>query len=46
MKRYKNLYKNICNFDNIKDFFREVRRNTNNNRRVFNLLSSFLVIQT
>lgn len=37
MKRYKNLYQNICNFNNIEDSFKEVRRNTNNNRRVFNM---------
>lgn len=37
MKRYKNLYQNICEFDNIEDSFKEVRRNTNNYRRVFNM---------
>ena len=37
MKRYSNLYKNICKLENVEDSFREVRKNTNNNRRVFNM---------
>lgn len=37
MKRYSNLYKNICILENIEDSFKEVRKNTNNDRRVFNM---------
>lgn len=37
MKRYKSLYKNICNLDNIESAFHEVRKNTRNERRVFNM---------
>lgn len=37
MKRKNNLYQNICDFKNIEDSFKEVRRNTNNDRRVFNM---------
>lgn len=38
MKRYSNLYKNICILENVEDSFKEVRKNTNNDRRVFNLI--------
>lgn len=37
MKRYSNLYKNICNIKNIESSFNEVRKNTRNERRVFNM---------
>lgn len=37
MKRYNNLYKDICKYDNIVASFKEVRRNTRNERRVFNM---------
>ena len=37
MKRYTNLYKNICDLKNINSSFNEVRRNTRNERRVFNM---------
>lgn len=37
MKRYKNLYKNICNINNINASYKEVCKNTNNKRRVANL---------
>ncbi len=37
MKRYSNLYKNICNIENIDVAFKEVRRNTRNERRVYNM---------
>jgi hypothetical protein len=37
MKRYTNLYKNICKLKNIVDSFNEVKRNTRNERRVFNM---------
>ena len=34
MKRYKNLYSKICNYNNIKQACKEVRKNTRNNRSV------------
>ena len=34
MKRYCNLYKNICKIENIEDSFDEVCRNTNNKNKV------------
>ena len=34
MKRYGNLYKNICNTSNIMSSFKEVMKNTRNERRV------------
>ena len=34
MKRYTNLYKNICDFNNIKYAYKEVCRNTKNKKRV------------
>lgn len=34
MKRYNNLYNNICKFDNIKSAYKEVCKNTRNKRRV------------
>ncbi|MBR2785957.1 MAG: hypothetical protein IKD76_00370 [Clostridia bacterium] len=34
MKRYNNLYNNICKFDNIKSAYKEVCKNTRNPRRV------------
>jgi len=37
MKRYSNLYENICNFDTIEMAYNEVKRNTRNERRVFNM---------
>ena len=37
MKRYSNLYKNICNITNIEQAFKEVKKNTRNERRVFNM---------
>ncbi len=37
MKRYSNLYKDICNFENIEASFKEVKKNTRNDRRVFNM---------
>ena len=37
MKRKNNLYKNICNLDNIISAFKEVSKNTRNERRVFNM---------
>ena len=37
MKRYSNLYNNICEFNNINASFNEVCRNTRNKRRVANL---------
>ena len=37
MKRYRNLYKNICKLDNIIDSYNEVCKNTHNKRRVANL---------
>ena len=37
MKRYTNLYKDICNLDNIELAFKEVKRNTRNERRVVNM---------
>ena len=37
MKRYSNLYKNICDIENIKASFKEVRQNTRNERRVYNM---------
>lgn len=37
MKRYSNLYKNICNIKNIEASFNEVKKNTRNERRVFNM---------
>ena len=36
MKRYGNLYNNICKLNNIEDAFLEVCRNTKNKRRVAN----------
>lgn len=38
MKRYSNLYKNICNIENIENSFKEVKKNTRNERRVFNMM--------
>ena len=37
MKRKNNLYKNICNIDNIISAYKEVCKNTRNERRVFNM---------
>lgn len=37
MKRKNNLYKNICNIDNIISAYNEVCKNTRNERRVFNM---------
>ena len=37
MKRYTNLYKNIYNLKNIEKSYKEVRKNTRNERRVFNM---------
>lgn len=37
MKRKNNLYLNICKFENILSSFNEVRKNTKNKRRVFNM---------
>ena len=37
MKRKGDLYKNICNLDNIEMIYNEVCRNTRNERRVFNM---------
>lgn len=37
MKRYLNLYKNICDIKNIENSFNEVKKNTRNKRRVFNM---------
>ena len=37
MKRYSNLYKNIYNIHNIEASFNEVKKNTRNERRVFNM---------
>ena len=37
MKRKNNLYKNICNIDNIISAYKEVSKNTRNERRVFNM---------
>lgn len=37
MKRYSNLYKNICDIKNIEASFNEVKKNTRNERRVFNM---------
>lgn len=37
MKRLNNLYKNICNIDNIISCYNEVRRNTKSKSRVENL---------
>lgn len=34
MKRYNNLYANICEFENIKLAYKEVCKNTRNKRRV------------
>lgn len=34
MKRYTNLYNNICKFNNIKSAYKEVCKNTRNKRRV------------
>lgn len=39
MKRYNNLYKNICKYSNILDAYNEVCRNTKNKRRVANYKS-------
>ena len=39
MKRYNNLYKNICKYNNILDAYNEVCRNTKNKRRVANYKS-------
>lgn len=36
-KRKGNLYKNICDIKNIEKAFREVCKNTRNERRVFNM---------
>lgn len=36
MKRYRNLYKNICYINNIKDSFKKVCKNTKNKLRVAN----------
>ncbi len=38
MKRYKNLYQNICNIKNIQDAYKEVCKNTRNKGRVEHLL--------
>ena len=37
LKRLSNLYKNICNYENVEAAFLEVRKNTRNQRRVFNM---------
>ena len=37
MKRKGNLYKNICKIDNIESVYKEVCKNTRNERRVFNM---------
>ena len=37
MKRKNNLYKNICNINNIKSAYNEVVRNTHNKSRVAKL---------
>jgi len=37
VKRKGDLYKNICNLDNIEMIYNEVCRNTRNERRVFNM---------
>ena len=37
MKRYSNLYQNICEHDNILNSYNEVKRNTKSPRRVENL---------
>lgn len=37
MKRYSKLYKNVYNLDNIEQAFKEVRKNTRNERRVYNM---------
>lgn len=37
MKRYNHLYENICKYENIESAFLEVRKNTRNKRRVFNM---------
>ena len=37
MKRMNNLYQNICKYENILESFNEVKRNTKNKRRVFNM---------
>ena len=37
MKRYTNLYKNIYDLKNIESSYKEVMRNTRNERRVFNM---------
>ncbi len=37
MKRYSNLYQNICEVKNIEQAFKEVRKNTRNERRVYNM---------
>ena len=37
MKRYTNLYKNIYDLNNIEASFKEVRKNTRNERRVYNM---------
>ena len=37
MKRYSNLYKNICDYNNILSSYNEVKRNTKSPRRVENL---------
>lgn len=34
MKKFKNLYTNICRFENIKSAYKEVCKNTRNKRRV------------
>ena len=37
MKRYSKLYKNIYDLKNIEEAFKEVRKNTRNERRVYNM---------
>lgn len=37
MKRKGNLYKNICKIENIESAYKEVCKNTRNERRVFNM---------
>ena len=37
MKRKNNLYRNICNMENIKQAYNEGCKNTHNKRRVENL---------
>lgn len=37
MKRFNNLYQNICQYKNIEDSYKEVCKNTRNKRRVVNL---------